>query len=114
MNILSQLAGVDKLTRPPRYNTCMEAISDLFGNYRLAVPEGKGKRSSERAELMKYLLQKLNNGRDTPMAPAHLGFRISHLSLPDLYYMKSVGEDYERRGKGPFAKYFWGALKVKS
>lgn len=90
----------------------MEAISDLFGNYRLAVPVGK--RSSERSELMKYFLERLNVGRTEPLNPAYLGMRVAHLDMRDLYYMKSEGEDYVRRGKGAFGKYFWGSLKVKS
>lgn len=88
----------------------VQSCSDLFGNYRLAVPANK--RTSERGELLKYFLHRVNAGRAVPFPPAYLGMRVAHLALPDLYYMKSVGEDYERRGVGTFSKYFWGALKV--
>lgn len=45
-------------------------------------------------------------------AGATVGVELSHLKLPDLYYLKSTCEDAERRGK-PFSVIFWWSIKPK-
>ena len=42
--------------------------------------------------------------------PAYIGLKVSHLKLPDLYYMMSCAKEYERNG-GEIGKYFFGSLK---
>lgn len=59
---------------------------------------------SERTELVKFFVQK------TGKAPKVIAIKLSHLSVQDLYYMKSVYEDLERNGKSAI-KWFWWSLK---
>lgn len=75
---------------------------DLFGNYRLA-PKEKG---SEYGELLRYFSQKL--GWDIKRVAA----KVEGLELPDLYYVKSSCDSYEREGK-PWGKAFNGMLRVR-
>jgi hypothetical protein len=88
----------------------MEPIKSL-----LRAPRPK-KPVSERAELLQFFLDKVNAARRgtkyKPLRPAALAVKLSHLKLPDLYYLKSVCEDAERRGK-PFSAIFWWSLKAK-
>lgn len=41
-----------------------------------------------------------------------VGMRLNHLKLPDLYFLKSLCEDIERRG-GSYSACFWGSIKPK-
>ena len=41
-----------------------------------------------------------------------LSIKVRHLTLKDLYYLKSLCESEERRGSN-YAKVFWGSLKPR-
>ncbi len=72
---------------------------------------------SERGELLQFFLEKLNEARKgtkyKPLRPAALGVKLSHLSVSDLYYLKSDCLDAERRGYS-FSKRFWWSIKPQS
>lgn len=77
------------------------------------VVEKKGPRN-ERDELFDYFYTKLApqwKGK-SKLSKKLLAIKISHLSVQDLYYMKSTCNDAERRGT-PFSKVFWGSLKPR-
>lgn len=88
----------------------MERISSLF------KPRAASKPTSERAELLQFFLDKVNAARRgtkyKPLRPAALAVKLSHLKLPDLYYLKSTCLDAERQGK-PFSAIFWWSIKAK-
>lgn len=79
------------------------------------IPEVK-KWRSQRAELIGFFHEKLQKQykyhTKKELKLSTLAFRLSHLKVVDLYYMKSACLDAERRG-GSFSKCFWGSLKVK-
>lgn len=77
----------------------------------------KRKATSERAELVGWFIDNINRERRgtkwKPVSAKYIGFKLSHLSVPDLYYMKSTLSDSMNRGY-PFGKAFFGSLKPKS
>lgn len=85
-------------------------LIDLFGKYRVPMIHKKG---SERGEYLEYFY--LNLLRDwknkKPLNIKYVAFRLTGFTLPDLRYLKSICEDYERRGF-PFSKCFWGSIKT--
>ncbi len=76
-----------------------DSIKPLF-------PEQPKKKGSERGELLDYFSKKL--GRKIPF----IAFKLTGFKLPDLYYLKSICDDAERRGT-PWGKVFWGSIKNK-
>lgn len=88
-------------------------IGSLFKDFNLAqVP--KQKPLNERAELVRYFFEnaQANWDRPYPLTKARIGMKLAHLSMLDLRAFKSMCEDRKRTGY-PWAKFFWGALKVK-
>lgn len=82
-----------------------------LGEIKLRQPIGNQvatKPTSERAELLRFFVEK------TKYKPARLGMMLAHLSLKDLYYMKSVFEDKERDGKNAVAWLLWSVKVDKS
>ena len=71
---------------------------------------------TERGELLEFFLEKINNERKgtkyKPISIKFLAVKLGYLSIKDLYYVKSVGLDYEHR-HGSFSKYLFGATKIK-
>jgi len=80
----------------------------------LHIKLGGRKYSSERGELLKWFKTKLDpsykkfTGKE--LRYAFLNMKISHLTLEDLYYLKSTLKDVDSRG-GDMAKAFWGSIK---
>ncbi|MEK7108916.1 MAG: hypothetical protein AAB919_00575 [Patescibacteria group bacterium] len=76
----------------------------------------KRERQTERGELMKFFMQKLNPGRVrdgyAPLNLARMGRVLVAIPTRDLYYLKSVCEDAEARGQD-FSKKFWWEVKPK-
>jgi hypothetical protein len=76
----------------------------------------KHDRNSERGDLIKFFTDKVNADRDgkkyRKLPISAIAVKLSHLSLADLYYLKSDCTDAERRGK-PFAAVFWWSIKPK-
>lgn len=80
----------------------MESLSALLEK-RTTAPT---KRVTERGELLKYFASKLDK------KISYVAFKVSHLALPDLYYIQSICNSYEREGN-PWAKAFYGSLKPR-
>lgn len=80
------------------------------------TPEQPKNRATERGDLLTYFTTKLNAERPKmglkPLPIRTIAVRVGHLSLSDLYYLKSCADDYQRRGN-PWGKYFWGSLKLR-
>jgi hypothetical protein len=91
----------------------MEKISSL-----LKVPRNKSTAgpNSERAQLIGYFTDQVNKERDgkklKKVTPRYIAVKLAHLSVSDLYYMKSTLSDYQARGNS-FSKGFFGQLKVR-
>lgn len=87
-------------------------MSHLFAGYEL--PKAK-KGISERGELLNYFFEKAEvewSGAKALKLP-YVAFKLSHLTLLDLYAFKSMCEDRVRNGY-PWGKFFWGSLKEQT
>lgn len=99
----------------------MEQIGQLFKGYEYLTPQKSNSRPSERGSLIDYFTYKVNLGRIDrkgkngkplkPMTKAFVAMHLQKLTIRELYYLKSVSEDYESRGK-PWGKFFWGVTKT--
>jgi len=84
-----------------------ESVKDLFGRYALSVPSKKTKRTSERAEAIKYFVEtfKLN--------PKRLAPKMAHIPTEDLYPLQSQVKDrIQRQDITTARKYFYWAIKT--
>ncbi|MDE2071606.1 MAG: hypothetical protein KGI70_02665 [Patescibacteria group bacterium] len=86
---------------------------------RMEREKDKDKRT-ERGELMRFFMQKLNRTRARDGLPALTMARMGRvlIAIPtrDLYYLKSICEDAERRsdkGWDAFSKKFWWEVNPK-
>jgi len=72
------------------------------------------KRMTQRGDLLneffKYLAPRWHG--KTKLTKSFLGIKTSHLSLADLYYIRSICREGHRQGKSA-AKIFWGSLKPR-
>lgn len=84
------------------YNFSMESMQDLVGKYELPK---KGKKT-ERGELLKYFSEKLH------ISIPLVAFRVTGLTVQDLYYIKSACDQAEARGV-PWGATFTSSLKVQ-
>lgn len=86
-------------------------IASFLKNTQISAPTvTKKKRTSERAELIGYFIERLNTRQkelgNRPYTPAFIGMKLAHLSVFDLYYLKRICEDSK-----DWYKTFWGSLK---
>jgi hypothetical protein len=95
----------------------MEHIGDHLGKFNLDSPVVKnGRVPRERDELLDFFHSKMekaykrHSGRK--LTKKYIAIKISHLKEKDLYFLKSVCLDAERRGKS-FSMVFWSELKVR-
>ncbi len=69
----------------------------------------RASRETERGELMKYFMERLNSGRLRdglkPMNMGRVGFLLAKIPTKDLYYLKKVCDDAQN-----FSKKFWYEL----
>jgi len=79
----------------------MESLANLIQQ---RAPAQKS-RATERGELLKYFAGKL--GRDI----RYVAFKVTKMSVQDLYYLKSSCDAYEQMGN-PWARGFYGSLKA--
>ena len=91
----------------------MQNINSLLKN---PTRPAKKKRASERGDLMDFFLANLNpervKGGYKPLTPGYLSFKLSGLKLPDLYYMRSVFLDIEKRnGRVAAIKNFYWSIR---
>jgi len=72
------------------------------------------KKTSERAELIKFWVDNVLNKKGKKYPPARIAMLLSHLTINDLYYFKSVCNDVmNRSGQVSFQKFFWWSIKAK-
>lgn len=104
--------------------TRMKPMSEMMNLFGTSVPISKtGRPLSERQTLTKYFVDRAHDLKG-PVAPGRMGFMLSHLKTPDLYYMKSVLESETRRPDNPdlprrtadtkWNQIFWGMLKPQA
>lgn len=89
------------------------SLSDIMSLKGLKQPTER----SQRAELQNFLFARLAPrwGGRKPLDKRFFGIRTARLSTEDLFYMKSIYLDTERRqGSNAAAKQFWGSLKPRS
>lgn len=80
----------------------------------LEVKVSKPKVKSERADLIGYFHSKLLNKDGQPFKPRVIAIKLAHLTLEDLYYLKSVSEDLlNRQGLTAMSKHFWWSIRYK-
>lgn len=88
----------------------MEPLADILA----LRHEKKPRTGSERSELIRYFHERARDKAGKPYRIGYLAMRLSHLSVSDLYYMKSVLEDGSRTRDGfNWGKTFFGMLKPK-
>lgn len=63
--------------------------------------------NSERADLIKFFVERLRDKKGKKYLPRFIGYKVAHLEVKDLYYLKSVCEKSDNLGKT-----FWGSLKI--
>lgn len=81
----------------------MNSLHDLLQDRK----EPEKRRVSKRGELLKYFSKK--TGWNIP----RLARKLAHLKdLEDWYYIKSISDKYELESRGPWAKCFFGSLKI--
>lgn len=92
----------------------IKAISSLL-SLRYQKSEKKS-RASERGDLLKYFTDKINLERDgkkyKKVSVGYTARKLSHLTVPDMYYLKSTCNDATSRGYS-WSKCFFGSLKPK-
>jgi len=92
----------------------MQHISSHMG-----APDKKKDRATERGELMRYFVQKLNvtRARDglPPLTMGRMGRSLEAIPTKDLYFLKSVCDDAQKRGDvSSFSKKFWWEINPKN
>ena len=89
----------------------MKSLADLLPLRRVIPQKGK----SERSGLIKYFTDRHFTHRNGTLFTAkQIAVRCSHLTLQELYYIKSVHTDINnRKGSEAAAKYFMGATKTR-
>lgn len=87
-----------------------------IGAHIAALPKKKKDRATERGELMQYFRKELNRTRHRDGLPLltmpRMGRIFEALSVKDLYYLKSICDQYAERG-GDFSKKFWWEIDPK-
>lgn len=89
----------------------MKPIKDLFGEYKIPPKS----RITERGELLRFFANELNKHvkKDGKMFnESRVAFFVAHLTVKDLYFLKSECEQAEKRGYSFFG-IFWHSIKVK-
>jgi len=75
-------------------------------------PRSKKERATERGEMMKYFIERLNTGRVRdgypPISLTRMGRLLLAIPTKDLYYLKSVCEQSK-----DFSKKFWWEINPK-
>lgn len=90
-----------------------------IGKHLRGEVRGKRERLTERGELMRYFMEKLNRARVRdrlpPLTMPRMGRLLVAIPTRDLYYLRSVCDDIERRGGiDAFSKKFWWEIKPRT
>lgn len=78
----------------------------------------KKEKATERGEMMRYFMDKLNYARVrdglAPLTMGRMGRTLVAIPTKDLYYLKSVCDDADKRGGlDAFCKKFWWEVKPR-
>jgi hypothetical protein len=76
----------------------------------------KTKMVNERQFVLSEIIEQLNvecAGIHKPYKPSMIGFKTSHLSVPDLRWLHQGALRYRKEGKGAYGKFLFGSLKPK-
>lgn len=89
-----------------------------IGKHIAGTAAKKRDKSTERGELMEYFMRKLNFARRRDGLPAltmaRMGRTLVAIPTSDLYYLKSVCDDADKRnGLDAFCKKFWWEVKPR-
>lgn len=80
----------------------------------LTVEQRKKRAGSERSDLIRYFHERARDRRNKPFRAGYIAFRLSHLSIADLYAFRSMLEDRSRTKDGfHWNKTFFGMLKPR-
>lgn len=74
----------------------------------LELKVSKPKVKSERAELVKFFVDRLLNKDGKPFPARFIAFKLAHIPTKDLYYLQSTCNKAKS-----FGACFWGSIKVK-
>ena len=80
---------------------------------RVKITTKTSKNGGERGEIVEFFFKRIEQ-RWLGKRKLTFGFlarKVSHLSLRDLFFLKSICVEEEKRGV-PFYKTFWGSLKI--
>jgi hypothetical protein len=89
-------------------NTSLNSISQLIQE-RQPV-----KVKSERAELVKFFVEKLKDKQGKPFPARRIAVALGHIPTKDIYYIISIFKDTEkRRGLIGASKEFWFSIKSR-
>ena len=85
----------------------MPSISEIIKQHQPSKP-----RLNERAECIKFFLEKITDKQGKQYKPARMAVLLSHIKTPDLHYSISIFKDTERRrGKVAAQKEFFWSIK---
>lgn len=82
----------------------------------LAEVQTPPSKKTERGEMLKYFMVKLNATRKPPyksLTMSRMGRILQAVPTKDLYYLQRVCEDSGRKGADAFAKRFWWEINPK-
>ncbi len=93
-------------------------MQHISSHIQAAEPKKKD-RATERGELMRYFMQKLNmtRARDLlpPLTMGRMARALEAIPTPDLYFLKSICDDASKRGDiSSFSKKFWWEINPKN
>ena len=90
-----------------------------IGKHMTGKAAAKRDKPTERGELMRHFMQKLNHARLRdglpPLTMPRMGRLLVAIPTKDLYFLKSVCDDADRRGGlDSFCKKFWWEIHPKN
>jgi hypothetical protein len=90
-----------------------------IGKHMAGKAAAKKGRATERGDLMRHFMQKLNHARLRdglpPLTMPRMGRLLVAIPTKDLYFLKSVCDDADRRGGlDAFSKKFWWEIHPKN
>lgn len=90
----------------------MDKLGNLFGT----VQTTKKTRRTERGDLVSYFLGKVNMSRGErykKLTYGAMAYFLTGIPTKDLYYVRSVCDDWERKNK-PWGALFWKLVRPRT
>lgn len=73
----------------------------------------ENKKTSERAELIKFWVDNVKNKEGRSFRPAFIASKLSIFSIKDLYFLQSQALSDEKQFGRNIGNYFWSLFKIK-